>query len=434
MSRYLTRHFPVLSLLMLLLLAPYLDPIGGNDALDNLPDLAITEFEVTPTKDGYQGYLKIKNIGPSSSVRVMVQVLDEEAGRETNRTDVVTFHLPNPGPGSEIVKEFPWEPEVPGTHILRAIVDINGDEKESNKFNNVRALMVTLPSLGSATSETDGSPDPDVFGDYISGIENIVEMELTYDGITDPSLLRSYITVPGHFLEYGTTHSSSTFRVSFDAGSLPPGKHDLVINSSYGGQHLSSKVYSINVVERPNWFDHLDKGQSFFDRELSSYVFRGRLDIPEYVFTPEVEGIGSIEPVSLFRNHNELFLSGYVLLDRTTTYDAECDMEFIMANSRSLVHQSGRSFAPSPGMDVDILLQGEGYTDIDLSSSAMGRKIMFESPYGDTIRVPVPSLLMDGSVGGSTNINIDGTGSIEDIQVNVDLEFSGITTGTSGKN
>ncbi|MGA1793208.1 MAG: CARDB domain-containing protein [Thermoplasmatota archaeon] len=418
-------------LVIAILIAPSLITTAVTDNFYGAPDLAVTELSIVPTRDGLEGTLRIKNLGLSSAVEVQVIVMDREEDAETNESIVVAFPLLPLGPGKEFVKEFKWVPESAGTHIITTVVDSEGDEEERHERNNVRSLTVSLPFIGSVTSQRDGVLDREILGDYISGIENRVELNIGFEDVGDPSLIRVYAMVEGQFQEYGTRTAGSQFVASFDAGSLPVGDHLLVINSTYCGNPLPQRTYIVRIVPVPTWFGDLDRRHSYFDRDLLSYVLTGKIDIPTSVIRTSADGIGDLEEMTLNGGDGEVQLTGYILMDGTTTITARTDMmmEGPLTSSYSFpAIQEGKVFLPSPEAVFSMELNGSSGVELDLSSLALGRKLSVGGPYGDTIDLPLPVLTLMGEVTASSTLSVAEDGHIAPMVSRIEMDLRGNTT------
>ncbi|MGA1819402.1 MAG: CARDB domain-containing protein [Thermoplasmatota archaeon] len=425
------KFLPMVILAVVLLVAPSLVTTAATDKFYGAPDLAVTELSILPTKDGLEGTLRIKNLGLSSAVEVQVIVMDRGDGSGDNESIVVAFPLLPLGPGKEFEKEFKWVPESAGTHIITTVVDSEGDEEERYERNNVRSLTVQLPFIGSVASSRDGLLDSEVLGKYISGIENRVELNIAFEDVGDPSLIRVYATIEGQFLEYGTRTTGSQFLATFDAGALAPGDHELIINSTYCGNPLPRRNFSVTVVPAPTWFGDLDRRHSYFDRDLSSYVLTGKLEIDPCVIRTSADGIGDLEEMLLNGGDGEVQLTGYTLLDGTTTIVARTDMllEGPLTSSYSFpAIQEGKIFLPSPDSPFSMRMEGSSRVELDLSALALGRKMPVGGSYGDIIDIPLPVMTMAGDLTASSTIGVGEDGHIAPMVSDVVISLSGNTT------
>ncbi|MBN1391113.1 MAG: hypothetical protein JXA22_10780 [Candidatus Thermoplasmatota archaeon] len=416
---------------LLLIILPVITMVQASDRMDGAPDLSITGLSMTPTKDGYKGVIGIKNLGLSSSVDVGVVVMDLEDGSMTNKTVVVTFPLLPLAPGMEFTKEFKWVPDNPGTHLMTAVVDTDGAERELRESNNVRSLTISIPYLGGVSSVQDGDQDPDVLGEYITGIENIVELDMFFQDVEDPSIIRVYATVEGHFLEYGTRFSGNMFRASFDAGTLPPGNHTLTINSTYGGYPLPRRSCLVRVSDTPVWYEDLDRRHSYFDTDLSSYVLSGKLDIGPSLISTSSDRMDDVGDMMLNGDSGEIFFSAYILLDGTTTLISRGDTSLTGPSNTSyrfMIPQEGRSFIPSSTGGFTIEMEGSISMNMDLSVLTMGRNLREIGAFGDTIELPLPELGLDGDVKASTVLGVGDDGHFSPIQSSLDIDISGSST------
>ncbi|MGA1865960.1 MAG: hypothetical protein ACMUFK_00670 [Thermoplasmatota archaeon] len=432
MSKHSSRTLHLAAFAAFLLFIPYLNIIFcASGQLNGAPDLSITELKIYPTRDGYLGTLRIKNLGLSSNADVGVVVMDLDDGSRPNRSVVVTFPLLPLSPGHEFIKEFKWVPERPGTHIIVAVADTDGVEREVSESNNVKSLTVSLPFIGQVSSDQDGDPDPDVFGNYMAGIENTVDLDIFFQDVEDPSLIRVYATVEGHFMEYGTRVSGTHFRASFDTGSLPRGNHTLTINSTYGGHPLPRISYTVRVYSVPAWFEELEKSYSYFDRDLSSYVLTGKLDVSSCsirTLSDRMDGAGEIE---VNDDQGEIFLSAYILLDGTTTIISRSNTPIEGPSNTSYrvtIPQEGRTFLPSAQGNFTVEMEGSTSISMDLSILTLGRKLHGTGAFGDTIELPLPEILMKGYAEASTVLVVGSDGHFGPIRSALDIDISGNTT------
>ncbi|MBN1538784.1 MAG: hypothetical protein JW939_01465 [Candidatus Thermoplasmatota archaeon] len=432
MSEHSSRTLHLVIFAVLLLVIPSLNIIScASGQLNGAPDLSITELKISPTRDGYQGTLRIKNLGMSSNSDVGVVVLDLEDGSRPNRSIVVTFPLVPLSPGHEFIKEFKWVPERPGTHLIVAVVDTDGVEREVSESNNVRSLMVSLPFIGRVSSDQDGNPDPEVFGEYIAGIENAVDLDIFFQDVEDPSLIRVYATIEGQFMEYGTRVSGTHFRASFDTGSLPQGNHTLNINSTYGGQPLPRMSYTVRISPVPPWFGELEKRYSYFDRDLSSYVLTGKLDVSTCSVKTLSNRMNGVGEVVLNDDREEIFLSAYILLDGTTTIISRGDTPIEGGSNtsyRTTVPQEGKAFLPSAHGNFTFGMDGSTAMSMELSVLTLGRKLHGTGAYQDPIELPLPEILMEGYAEASTFLSVGEDGHFGPIISTLDIKISGNTT------
>ncbi|MGA1873303.1 MAG: CARDB domain-containing protein, partial [Thermoplasmatota archaeon] len=423
---------PILALLAVsMMLVPALITTAASDRLYGAPDLAVTELTIVPARDSFEGALKIRNLGLSSSVTVDVIVMDVGGSSLQNRSVVVTFPLLPLGPNKEFVKEFKWVPELPGTHIITAVVDTEGVERERMERNNAHSIMASLPFIGSISSGSDGDMDPEVLGEYFSGVENRIELDINFEGAGDPSLLRVYATVEGKFLEYGTRTEGSRFRASFDAGSLAPGNHTLVVNSTYCGFPLPQRTLTIRMRSPPPWFHDLSRGHSYFDKALSSYIFTGKADIKPIEVPTTSDKVEDPGVLLIFTEENEVYLSGSVLLDGTATISGRTDMTITGTTDGSYRHSialEGKTFLASSAAPFTLEMEGGSFMEMDLSVLVLGRKMTATGVFGEEIVLPVPSMKIGGTSRATTVLDVGPDGRIGTPESDIALELKGNTT------
>jgi len=404
--------------------APFLSLIAGESDLGNAPDLAISEFSIKPTRDGFQGYLRVMNIGRSSSALVNAVIMDEPGQPGKNASIVGTFPIPILSPARFFEKNFRWDPLIDGPHTVWVVLDNDNTEFERSKSNNVKLLSIELPELVKVSSKKDGNRTERMFGDYITGVENNVDLDLGFEGVDDPSLMRVYIEVSGKLLEYAAHTSGSDFTAIFNPGALEPGLHELTITATYAGLGLRTEVYHVNVVEKPRILDHLQGSEIHFDNGKDCYIGAGYLDIPTDTYRPTIDGIGQIDPILLFDGGGELFISLFVLLDGTTTLETVCTMRVSAGEDTISVSGSRTTFHPSPEGPMELAIEAVEEAVIDLSPLIGSRMLSVPGPLGGRIDLPV-SPLIRGTIGFDMRMRYEGENETPETEVEVAIDMEG---------
>ncbi|MFW3146859.1 MAG: CARDB domain-containing protein [Thermoplasmatota archaeon] len=414
----------ILTIILILGLLPSAPVMkAGADDGDG-PDLKALSLELKPAQDGFKMALEIKNVGSSDSPSSKAVVLDQVLGGNYSRDPITQFSPGSIGRGETFTKEFVWAPSEGGTHLLWLVVDAERDVRELSERNNLASAMLRMPVVNSVTSVSDGDPDPWTFGEFISGISHDLELSIDFSGQCNFSFIRTYVQIGNGTKEYATNAGDSTFRVSLDVGSLPPGVHDMKVNASYCGVALPSSLYRIVVAPQPEWTLNLTGIERYFDTALNSYVIRGRHDIPELGYVPDLGVQGSGRALNVGTGDGELLFRAYILTDGTATIDVESDLQVSSSTDRTTLTSEDRMFSDDPSGPVETSLESSAMLQLDLSPFMAGSLKEFDDDIAGKIELPF-SPGVEGAASLSLEVSIDQE---LDVRGKLSIDMDGSTT------
>ncbi|MGA1821175.1 MAG: CARDB domain-containing protein [Thermoplasmatota archaeon] len=384
---------------------------GTGRAESESPDLSVISLNVIPRINHYEISVVIRNLGGSSTEPADGSIFDEHDLRTGEEELITNFQIPSLDPGEDYTGKFSWTRETTGYHRLWVTADVEGRINEIDKENNVAFKLIQLPAVNEISASFDGMPDHDASGRYISGISTPVNFSIGFSGLSMPDLLRVYASIDGGPSRYAPTGSGGISHITYDMGDLHPGVHSLEVNATSSGFPMEKERLLLSVGGIPQWFSNLSHRKSDFNSSLSAYVLTGYVDIPTMTFIPDLQGVDDMDPLEIFADQRDLYMTAYILLDGTTTIEIDGDARIETPSSSATYRLSGRGYFPSPHDDLEITVGGSGEVEIDLGSMMRPGKIDYEIL--DNLSIPlVFSPILKGSSGADLELGLSASGEV----------------------
>ncbi len=330
-------------------------------------DLLLELRELTPGDFSYTVSYLISNIGGSVSRPCSISVWDEHDILTGNGSFVLEHPIQELQPDRSVIVDLEWHIASPSVHRLWAFADPENEVVELTKTNNVVFGTVSLPGPPDLYLSVDGLQEDNRSGTYFSGVP--LELKLLSGTEEGPG-------PTGHRFEMYLDNSTAPLRSwsggpggepSFDVGSLEPGTHRMVIDTSFAGVWLGTRVLDMIVAPLPDWTGSLADREVSFDKELGAYSFRGSMDIPTLELLPEGDDLSAVSPMKLFEQEGEVRINAWVLPDMTTTFEIELSAGMPYAPDGSPLRSSIRSFQDSCSLPGGIVLSSQSDVVVDLS-------------------------------------------------------------------
>ena len=409
--------------IMVLALFPSSLASGGGQS-DDIPDLMIEELRVDAGVDSYEITVIIHNFGTVSSGNVMGSFTVEE-DISTGRYDLISdFSVPGIASGGHYNVTQRWVPSSTGFHRISAVIDVDGEGSEIFRYNDIDVVEVHIPNSIDVYSSLDGNPDPDVIGNFFSGVTLPVDFTVTLPEVGDMDLVDHVQIDLDGVGRFAQLTADGSFSTSFDLGAYSPGDHILSVNASVAGIPLPVESRTVRICPLPSWIGASSPSHLAFNSSLEAYELTGFLEVPSCVFSPSVDGLEGFNDLVLFDGPADIMVDGYVLLDGTTTLDIQGELRVKYGDVPWATSFKVRSYLPSPDGPARIGLSSSSRMTVESGTLRFDPPTALDLPSNETVVLPIEHTMVG-------NITLEGTLELSDgssppgIEMSVKMEMEG---------
>ena len=409
---------PQLPIIFMVVMALFSSSLAsGGGPVDDIPDLRIEELRVDAGVDSYEITVIIRNLGAVSSGTVMGSFTVEE-DISTGRYDLISdFSVPGITSGGHYNVTQRWVPSSTGFHRVSAVIDVDGEGLEIFRYNDIDVVEVFIPDRIDVYSSLDGNPDPDIIGNFFSGVPLPVDFTVTLPEVGDVDLVDHVQIELDGVGRFAQLTADGSFSTSFDLGAYGPGDHILSVNASVAGIPLTVESRRVRISPLPSWIGASSPTHLNFNLSLEAYELTGFLEVPSCVFTPAVDGLEGFNDLLLFDGPADIMVDGYVLLDGTTTLDVQGDLRVKYGDVPWATSFKVRSYLPSPDGPARIALSSSSRMTVESGTLRFDPLTALGLISNETVVLPIEHA-MEG------NITLDGTLELSDSASSPGIEMS----------